>query len=455
MKGTVLIVDDEPYVRDSLARVLRRDGFTVRTAEDAASALDTRAFEGADVVITDLRMPGLDGLQLLQRIRGHEPDLPVIVLTGHGSVLTAVECLKAGAYDFLQKPADPFAVAVLVERAILDARRARELEYLRGRGPAQTDEDPIGSSPGWKLSLEHAETVAATDSSVLLLGESGTGKEEVAKFIHRRSPRRDGPFVRVNCATIPPELFESEFFGHRKGAFTGALSDRDGRFRVAHGGTLFMDEIGCMPDASQAKVLRVLQDGAFERIGETQPTTVDVRLIAATNSDLESAMEAGRFRRDLYYRIAVMVISLPPLRDRVQDIDPLADRFLGEFARRFQKPVRYIEPETRDLLRAYRWPGNIRELRNVIERAVLLERGETLGPSSVPANLRGTVPPPSRADSLNLREAIGRAERQTLEQALERAGGVKREAARLLGIDERNLGYFLKKHGLARSKREG
>jgi transcriptional regulator with GAF, ATPase, and Fis domain len=320
----------------------------------------------------------------------------------------------------------------------------------------------LGVSTAWREVTQIVDIAAPTDTSVLLLGESGTGKEEVAQLIHRRSSRAEGAFVRVNCAAIPTELFESEFFGHRKGAFTGAISDRVGRFRVAHRGTLFLDEINSLPAIAQAKVLRVLQDGSFERVGDSLPTTVDVRLICASNADLAVEVDAGRFRPDLFYRINVMTIHMPPLRERVADIPVLARAFVEEFASRLGKNVRDMEPEALETLCAYRWPGNVRELRNVIERGVLLEPASTLRLASLPGDVARarTLPntnshpldnatrTPSEESFLTLRAALAAEERRILEEALRRSNSVRREAARLLGIDERNLSYFLKKHGI-------
>lgn len=453
VRATVLIVDDEEYVRDSLATVLRRREFRVRTAGSTREALETNLQEGVDAVITDLRMPGEDGLALLRSLVQKAPDLPVIVLTGHGNVPSAVECMKSGAYDYLLKPADPEQLLMILTRALQQTGMRRELDYLRsGKPEGPTRRRPVGQSPGWNQVVELVEAVAASDSTVLFLGESGTGKEEVAQLLHQLSRRSGGPFVRVNCAAIPVELFESEFFGHRKGAFTGALADREGRFRIAHHGTLFMDEIGSMSEQAQAKVLRVLQDGIFERVGDSQPTSVDVRLVAASNADLEAEVEAGRFRRDLFYRINVITIEIPPLRKRREDISLLAETFREEFTRRFRKEVHSIQPETLALLESYHWPGNVRELRNVIERAVLLEKTDVLLASSLPFNLRSAAPE-AEDGSLNLREALVGEERRLLQEALQRAKGVRREAARLLAIDERNLSYFLKKHGLTGAKR--
>ena len=453
-RGTVLIVDDEPYVRDSLATVLRRANYSVQTSSGVQEALRPGTLEGLDAVITDLRMPGQDGLVLLRTLAEAEPGVPVIVLTGHGTVPSAVECMKAGAYDYLLKPARPEVLELVLERALRESTMRRELEYLRsrgGRGPAPRR--PIGVSPGWTHVVEMIELAASTDTSVLLLGESGTGKEEAAQLLHWCSPRAKAPFVRVNCAAVSLDLFESEFFGHKRGAFTGAESDREGRFRVAHRGTLFMDEISSMPEAAQAKVLRVLQDGVFERVGESHPTAVDVRLVAASNVDLQAEVEAGRFRRDLFYRINVMTINIPPLRERREDIPALAQAFLEEFARRFAKPVRSIHPETMAALETYHWPGNVRELRNVIERAVLLAKSDQILPSTLPF-IAGPEKARQGQRDLNLRTVLAAEERRTLMEALERANGVRREAARLLGIDARNLGYFLRKYGLEKKEEE-
>jgi DNA-binding NtrC family response regulator len=437
-RGTVLIVDDEPYVRDSLATVLRRAGYAVQTAGSVPEVLQPGTLEGLDAVVTDLRMPGQDGVKLLRTLTDTATGLPVIVLTGHGTVPSAVECMKAGAHDYLLKPVRPEVLELVLERALRESTMRRELEYLRsrgGRGPAPRR--PLGVSAGWRQVTEMVKLAASTDTTVLLLGESGTGKEEAAQLLHWSSPRAKGPFVRVNCAAVSLDLFESEFFGHKRGAFTGAESDREGRFRVAHRGTLFMDEISSMPEPAQAKVLRVLQDGVFERVGESHPTAVDVRVVAASNIDLEAEVSAGRFRRDLFYRINVMTIHIPPLRERRQDIPVLANAFLEEFSRRFARPVRSIHPEAMAILEAYSWPGNVRE------------KSEQVLPSSLPFSRRAERPCESRSD-LNLRSALLAEERRMLIEALERAQGVRREAARLLGIDARNLGYFLRKHGLER-----
>jgi DNA-binding NtrC family response regulator len=455
-RGTVLVVDDEAYVRDSLTRLLGRRGFAVRTAGSTAEALRPESLAGVDAVIADLRMPGEDGLALVGKLAAEAPSLPVVVLTGHGTVPSAVEAMRSGAVDYLLKPADPDELTLVLERALAQSGLRRELAYLRASaGAAQPEREPLGVSAAWRKAVELVELAATADTSVLLLGETGTGKEEVAKLLHRRSARAGGPFVKVNCAAIPAELFESEFFGHRRGAFTGAIADRDGRFRVAHGGTLLLDEIDALPPTAQAKVLRVVEDGEFERVGESRPTAVDVRLVTASNTDLEREVEAGRFRADLFYRINVLTIRLPPLRERREDVGLLAHAFLAEFAGRLGRPVRAIGADALAVLEAYPWPGNVRELRNVIERGVLLERGDTLTAASLPLAAGARSDDGDRDPSrLHLREGLAAEERRLLEAALARADGVRREAARLLGIDERNLAYFLKKHGLMRRRGE-
>ena len=444
VKGTLLVVEDEAYVRDSLASVLERRGYAVVPSASVEEVVARRQHEGVDLVLTDLKLPGESGLDLVRRLQPDGP--PVVVLTGHGTVDSAVECIKAGAADYLLKPVDPDELVLIVERALANRRLAREVDYLRSqvRGAAA---EPVGVSAGWRGVVEMLKVAAPVPTPVLLVGESGTGKEEAARLLHRLSPRARGPFVTVNCAAIPLELFESEFFGHRRGAFTGAIADREGRFQVAHGGTLLLDEVDSLPGMAQAKILRVLQDQTFERVGESRPTTVDVRLICASNADLVNEVAAGRFRADLFYRINVMTLRVPPLRERREDIAPLADAFLADLAGRFGKPVRRIAAETYRRLEEYDWPGNVRELRNVIERGVLLEQGEELSPASLlfPASRLAVA---EDGTDLQLRPNLKRAEKRLLERALAQSGGSKRQAAKLLGVDERNLGYFLRKHGM-------
>ena len=441
------MVEDEPYVRDSLLELLRGRGFDVVGATGVVDAQRQLERSPMDVVLTDLKMPGLTGLDLVTQMQTSSPGVPVIVLTGHGSVAAAVECLKAGAADFILKPADPQALEVSIDRALAARALRREVAYLRGT--AASDDRPLGGSPAWLKVLSMVEAAAPTDSTVLLRGESGTGKELLARLIHRLSARANGPYIRVNCAAVPIEIWESEFFGHRKGAFTGAASDREGRFHLADGGTLFLDEVGAMPPPAQAKLLRAIQDGEFDRVGDEQPTRVDVRFVAATNSDLEADIKAGRFRDDLYYRLAVLQIRVPALRERPEDIPLLAERFAGEVASRLGREAPIMGPETAARLMSYSWPGNVRELQNVIERALILNPSQGLAELDI-APEAGVSPRsahPSTGD-LNLRDVLNRHEQDLLVEAQRRSKGVRKEAARLLGIDPRNLNYYLRKHGL-------
>jgi len=454
-RATVLVVEDEEYVRDSLVELLRARGFAPRAVAGVPEALATLERAPVDVVLTDYRMPGASGLDLVRSLHASSPEVPVVVLTGHGNVASAVECLQAGASDFILKPADPAALEVALTRALATRALQREVRYLRGAADAEGE--PLGRSPAWTRTMQMVEAAAASGSTVLLRGESGTGKELLARLIHRRSARAGGPYVRVNCAAVPVEIWESEFFGHRKGSFTGAASDREGRFHLADGGTLFLDEIGAMPPAAQAKLLRATQDGEFDRLGDTQPTRVDVRIVAATNADLEADIKAGHFRQDLFYRL--LQVMVPPLRERPEDIPLLAGFFAAQVAARLGRPAPTLTPDVVSRLQAYSFPGNVRELQNVIERALILNpreglRGLDLAPE---AGLPTPAPRPAAADApgdpapdadLNLREVLTRHERALLVEADKRAHGVRKETARLLGIDPRNLAYYLRKHGL-------
>ena len=465
-RGRILVVEDEAYVRTSLAELLRARGYDVEIAATVGEATESLKRTPVDVVLTDLRMPGSDGLDLVRRLRSGYSGLPVVVLTGQGTIASAVECVKAGAADYILKPAEPDALEMALERAMETRALRREVDYLRGAPGEESGgpEPPIGQNQSWLEAMRRVRSAAPSDAGILLLGESGTGKELVARMIHGLSRRAAGPYVRVNCAAVPIDMWESEFFGHRRGSFTGATADREGRFRLAHRGTLFMDEVGTMPQAAQAKILRVLQDGEFDRLGDERPTRVDVRVVAATNSDLPAEAAAGRFRQDLFYRLNVVRIDLPPLRDRPDDIPMLTERFVKQIAISLGRPAPEVPPEVMVDLTAYAWPGNVRELRNVIERAIILNPGPTLLPIDLPAAALETAPGGPTASSagtlsggrdtgpapsdLNLRAALGRREREMVLEALRRSQGVRKEAARLLGIDQRNLGYYLRKHGI-------
>jgi DNA-binding NtrC family response regulator len=447
-RGRVLVVEDEAYVRDSLVEILSSRGFQVAPAASVAEAMTALSKSPVDVVLSDLKMPGADGLELVKRLQATWPEIPVVLLTAHGTVASAVECLKAGASDYILKPADPEALEVALDRAQATRSLRREIRYLRSAVAAEA-ESPVGASPAWMKVMAMVESAAPTDSTVLLAGESGTGKELLARRLHALSTRAEGPFVRVNCASIPLDMWESEFFGHRKGSFTGAAADRDGRFQLAHRGTLLLDEVGATSAEAQAKFLRVIQDGELFRLGDDTPVRVDVRLVASTNSDLESEVKAGRFRADLFYRLNVVLIEVPPLRERGDDIALLARRFAEEISTRLGRSAPSLPPETLARLRAYPWPGNVRELRNVVERALILDPAHGL--DNLDLLPGGSAAPPVAAEAgrdLNLRDALNRLEREMLLEAHRRAAGVRKDAAQLLGIDPRNFSYYLRKHDL-------
>ena len=449
--GRVLVVEDEDYVRESLCEILRERGYEVLEAGDVPQAMAQLARGPVDVILTDFRLPGSDGLALVRQVQALSAQVPVVVLTGQGTIASAVECLKSGAADYLLKPADPEALEVALSRAMATRALRREVAYLRGAvAPLR---EPLGQSPAWRAALGMIDAAAATDSAVLLRGESGTGKELLARRLHQKSRRAGGPYVRVNCAAVPTEMWESEFFGHRKGSFTGASADRDGWFLLAHRGSLFLDEIGAMPAPTQAKLLRAIQDGEFHRVGDEQPTRVDVRIVAATNADLEKAVKEGHFRGDLYYRLNVLSIPVPPLRERPDDIPLLTGVFAAEIAAQLGRPAPQLDADTVERMRAYAWPGNVRELRSVIERALVLhpDRGLAaldLAPEPVSGRREAGTSGAEGPQELALRENLDRLERSLIVEAQRRSRGVRREAARLLGIDPRNLAYYFRKHGV-------
>ena len=458
----VLIVDDEPNLRKILAAQLSRDGYDVLTAEDGERGLAQLREHHIDLVITDLKMPGVDGMTLLKRALEEEPELPVVMITAHGTIDTAVEALKRGAFDFVTKPFDKDEVRQIVAKAL----KTREL------GGADATSTPasrgarfgiIGSSPGIAELYAILERVADTPTTVLITGESGTGKELVARALHEHSSRKDKPFIKVNCAAIPKELIESELFGYERGAFTGAVASKPGRFELANGGTLFLDEIGEIPIEMQVKLLRALQESEFERVGGIKTIRVDVRLVAATNRDLKRLISSGTFREDLFYRLNVVPIRLPALRERTTDIALLVEHFLVKFNERLKKRVESVHREALDLLVAYPWPGNIRELENVVERAVLFCDTHELNVSDLPPDVRGiaalaNVPLPDAdlqaalASEGGLKEhvkvAMSRLERELVSRALQQTGGNVTHAARLLKISRKGLQLKMKELGL-------
>ncbi|MBN1770114.1 MAG: sigma-54-dependent Fis family transcriptional regulator [Deltaproteobacteria bacterium] len=436
----VLIVDDDRALRRLALDVLADAGHELLEAPDGARALQLLRERPVDVVVSDLRMPALDGLQLLAATR-KLPDPPVVVLlTAFGSVPQAVEAMRLGAFDFMEKPLpSPAALRRTVERAL----RERRAERPAGPEAGGTESDfGLVAGPAMKPVLALVRAVAPRDTTVLVTGESGTGKELVARAIHGASRRSAGPFVAVNSAAIPEHLIESELFGHEKGAFTGAVAARAGVFEAAAGGTVFLDEVGELPAAAQAKLLRVLQERTVTRLGAVRTLDVDFRLIAATHRDLEALVRQGRFREDLYYRIAVLPLALPPLRERPEDVAPLVATFLREL-----EPARAVEvtPAAWERLRRHRWPGNVRELRNTVERALVLSGGGALEPQHLQLEAAAVGPPPEAGTASTLREM----ERRAILEALEAAGGNRKAAAERLGISLRTLQYRLKEYGLA------
>jgi two-component system nitrogen regulation response regulator NtrX len=487
MSARVLVVDDEPRIVESLLRLLEKEGWDVRTARDGAAAAAVLEREpDLELALLDVALPGEDGLTLLRRWVVERPGLTVILMSGHGTIEMAVQALRLGAYDFLEKPLSSDKVLVTLRNAVRQARLVRENAALRES--AGLGKTLIGRSQAIRDVIERIALAAPTTATVLVTGESGTGKELVARALHDLSPRKDEAFVALNCAALPEELVESELFGHEKGAFTGALAARRGKFEEAHRGTLFLDEIGDMSARTQAKLLRVLQDGVVTRVGGSAATKVDVRVVAATNHVLESAVADGTFREDLYYRLNVVPIALPPLRDRPEDVGVLAEHFLAALARAMGRKPRRIDRGAIALLARHRWPGNVRELRNLLERLVILTPGETITEADVarqlpPAGVDAGPPPrapaadpdplpaaepPATADrppaaippvgeededadaeapAGSLKAQLDSAERAALEDALRRAGSVAR-AAELLGLERSHLYKKLRKHRL-------
>src|SRR5579863_1511634 len=389
----VLIVDDEPNLRKILSAQLGRDGYDVLTAEDGDQGLQLLKEHHIDLVITDLKMPKVDGMTLLKKALEEEPELPVVLITAHGSIDTAVEALKSGAFDFVTKPFDKDEVRQIVAKA-LKTRELRGADATSSPALRKARFGIIGTSQAITELYAILERVADTPTTALVTGESGTGKELVARALHEHSGRKEKPFIKVNCAAIPKELIESELFGYERGAFTGAVSSKPGRFELANGGTLFLDEIGEIPVEMQVKLLRALQESEFERVGGIKTMRVDVRLVAATNRDLKKLIAGGTFREDLFYRLNVVPIRLPALRERPTDIPLLAQHFLSKFNERLKKHVSGTEPEALDILASYAWPGNIRELENVIERAVLFCDAQKVRVQDLPPEVRGALASP-------------------------------------------------------------
>ena len=451
--GRILVVDDERSMRDFLEILLTREDHQVLACETAEQALEALASDDFDVIISDIRMPGISGIELLERVRESGSVAPVILITAHGTAESAVEAMKLGAYDYLTKPCSVDEIQVIVAKALEKNDLASENRSLRRQLQRQADVPAmIGKSERMRDVFEVIRQVAPTPTNVLVTGRSGTGKELVARAIHQLSDRADQPFVAINCGAIPENLLESELFGHMKGSFTGAVSQKEGLFESADGGTLFLDEIGEMPLALQVKVLRAIQDRCFKRVGGTSDIRVDVRIVAATNRVLADEVREGRFREDLYYRLNVIEIALPSLSERPDDIPELVRCFCERYSAALGKQVRAVDPEVLACLEDYPFPGNVRELENLIERAVTLARADRISLDCLPANVlrpeAATQGPLLPSEGGDLNQLLADYERTLVRAALERSGGVKKRAASLLGISFRSFRYRLEKLGL-------
>jgi len=449
MRARILLVEDETNMARTLAKNLERAGHDVEHAPHGEAALARLAETSFDVVLTDLKMPVMDGMQLLRAMHEQESAPAAVVLTGYGTIESAVEAMKLGAADYLIKDARPQEILLTIERVLrLDALRRENAQLRRAVRKLHGFGELIGESASMREVYRVIGAVSQNKSTLLVSGESGTGKELVARTIHRRGPFAEGPFVAINCAGLSETLLDSQLFGHRRGAFTGAVADHDGVFRAAEGGTLFLDEVSEIPLALQAKFLRALQDREVTPLGSSRPITVDVRLIAATNRDLEAETRAGRFRSDLFYRLNVVHIALPPLRARGDDVVLLIEHFVQHFSREYQVAPKRVAPDAMARLRAHGWPGNIRELQNAIERAFALSAADTITLDDLPAALRDDAVPPLDAPDGAALPTLGEAERRLIAAALRHSGGNKNEAARLLGIDRQRLYRKIEKYGL-------
>ncbi len=435
----VLIVDDDAPNRVTVERILAREGLTVSLAEHAREGLERVRADRIDLVVTDLKMPGMSGLDLLKAVRHVDPDIEVVVMTAYGTVEVAVEAMKEGAYDFVTKPIKRQELVSTVRKALEKRGLRVENRRLRERLGESVDAAWIGTSAVTRQLVAEVEQVAPSDATVLITGESGTGKGHLARLLHRASRRREGRLVTVNCSAIPENLLESELFGYEKGAFTGAMAHKDGRFDLARGGTLFLDEISETTPALQVRLLRVLQDGEYERVGGTETVTADVRVVAATNRNIESEVEAGRFREDLYYRLNVIRVTAPPLRERAEDIPLLAWHFLERYATKNGKAVHGLTAEAVEALVAWRWPGNVRELENAMERATVLCREDRVGVDDLPPVIRAGRGVVRKALTFEIGTPLKVAERRLIEETLRATGGDKGLAASLLGITARTI----------------
>jgi DNA-binding NtrC family response regulator len=454
---TILVIDDEKSLVDLLTVVFKNEGYAVKQAQSAEQGLAVLDSDEVDLVITDIKLPGSDGMEVLRRVRAKRPDVPVVMITAYGSVQQAVDALKAGALDYVVKPFDVEELKIVVGRGLAERRLKQEnVRLKRDLKERYSFENMIGRSRAMQEVFTLIEKVAGTDSTVLITGESGTGKEMAARAIHYQSGRRDNPFVSINCAALPESLLESELFGHVKGAFTGAGVDKKGMFEAAQKGTLFLDEVAEMSPWTQVKLLRALQERRIRRVGGTDEIAVDVRIIAATNQDLKQRIQEGKFREELFYRLNVITIDMPPLRRRVEDIPVLVSHFVQKYCEKMGKKIKRLTPEVVGLLESYPWPGNIRELENVMERMVAIEDRETITASCLPPEI---LSPQKKMETqvlfspdFSLTGHLDDITKRYLSQALAASGGSIQKAAALLGLSYRTMRYLMGKYGVSRSR---
>ena len=450
MKTRILAVDDEASHLQMLDAVLSAEGYEIHKAGDGQEAMSLVEERFYDLILMDIRMRKVGGIEALKKIKEMSPGIPIIIMTAYASVDTAVDALKSGAYDYLTKPLDIEELRILVKKALHHRKLEQENVYLKERLRDRFDfSNIIGRSPAMQELFETIALVAPSEATVLIAGESGTGKELIANAIHQNSPRKDRAFIKVNCAALPETLLESELFGHEKGAFTGALARKQGRFQLAHTGSIFLDEVGEMTPTTQTKILRVLQEREFEPLGSTKTVKVNTRIIAATNKNLLEEIEQGNFREDLYYRLNVVTLQVPSLRERREDISLLADFFLKQYAEKNRRLIKGFTPRAMDLLLRHSWPGNVRELENVVERAVIMARGDLISQAELPDTIRGLDAELEKAEmDLSTGRSLKALERDMILRTLEDTGGNRTRAAEILGISRRTLQLKLKEYGV-------
>jgi two-component system, NtrC family, response regulator PilR len=457
MKSRILVVDDEESIREFLEIMLKKEGYEVTTAEDGAKAKEILTKKTFDMVISDMQMPNLTGIELLRHVRESYPDLVFMIITAFGTTETAVEAMKLGAYDYLTKPFKIDEVRLNIANALRSKNLETEVRVLKKELVKEYSfQNMVGNSDAMHSVFNLIQRVSQAPTNVLITGESGTGKEVIAKAIHYNGPLKDKPFVTVNCGAIPENLMESEMFGHKKGSFTGAIADKAGLFEVADGGTLFLDEVGELPASIQVKLLRAIQERIIRRVGATDDMKVEVRIIAATNRNLEEMVQKSTFRQDLFYRLNVINIKSPPLRDRAEDIPLLANHFLKKYNDKLGKQIHTISVEAMDILKKYNYPGNVRELENMIERTVALEAGSTILPESLPPMVNTPMGRKMASsneieigdEGLDLDKVIGQIEKELLIKAIHASNGVKKKAAKLLKISFRSMRYRVEKYSL-------